>query len=109
MNKSVVSRVLKRFRANGEVSGKKKSKRPRKTRAKEGKSIHCKGKKVNGKNIFTFPLFIHFFMKISGLVKYFSPIFPQGLDNTLCLACAATCDGCSTMAMSHISTLFTTH
>ena len=29
------------------------------------KGLHCKGKAVNGKNIFTFPLFILFLMKIS--------------------------------------------
>lgn len=35
------------------------------------KSLHYKDKMVNGKNIFTFPPSIHFFMKISGFINIF--------------------------------------
>jgi len=42
---------------------------------KVSKKPSQQGKMVNGKNIFTFLLFIHFFMKILGFWKYVNLFF----------------------------------
>lgn len=44
-------------------------------RAKVIKKFSQQGKMVNGKNIFSFLLFIHFFIKISGFCIYFNLFF----------------------------------